>query len=88
MLGTPEEIVDKGILEFHFHASRKGDALRDNLLNAAKTAKSTTTASSRRKSPSSSWGQTETGQMSKTVPSSHEPNVLTIDSRPNTSAGK
>jgi len=92
--GTPEQILDRGILELQFHAKRKGDALRSSFLSAAQSGRTTQApGSSGRLAPGSSgrldssWGKGGQ-QMSKTVPSGRPADVLTIDSRPNTSGQK
>ena len=84
--GTPDEILDHGILEFYLNAARKGDDLQKNLLTAAKhSPRGPTTLTTN--AASTGWGPDDQKQMSKTGPAGHAPDVLTIESRPNTSVG-
>jgi hypothetical protein len=81
--GTPEQILDRGILELHFHAQSKGDALRKCIFqSAAQTGKTNQRPGSHGR-PGSSWGKGG-HDMSKTYPQGPAADVLTIDSRPNT----
>ena len=74
--GTPDEILREGILELKLYAGTKGDKLHAGFLAAVKQPKS-----------AASGQQTSGGTgMSKTVPAGRS-EVLTIDSRPNTSIG-
>jgi hypothetical protein len=79
MPGTPEHILDRGILELHFHAQSKGDALRKCIFQSAAQTNQRPGSHGR---PGSSWGKGGR-DMSKTYPQGAA-DVLTIDSRPNT----
>jgi Leucine-rich repeat (LRR) protein len=80
--GTPDQMLDRGILELSMTAQRKGEGLRENFMSAAK-------AQARGKTEPRRTGSTSGGNsravMSKTVPAGSD--VLTINSRPNTTAG-
>lgn len=81
--GTPERILDRGILELHFHAKSKGDALRKCIFQSAAQPGKTSQRPGSHGRPGSSWGKGGR-DMSKTYPQGPAADVLTIDSRPNT----
>lgn len=85
--GTPEEIINHGILECKLKAERKGLNLASSLSKYVKRTRAE--PSGGRGTSTAQWGS-DKHLLSKTLPGQqkHEPNVMTFDSRPPTAAAE